>query len=987
MANRDIRLIIKNSDIVNRPLPTSLLKGESIVNTAEGIMYFSGVTTSTTNWTPAGTGTTSTFFEVGSNLYDLRLRNRITQYENINGSGLQGKFLSGTTNGFILADISNIQGVDSYVTGSTWTPNTLYIDLNNGKPSVQVTIDTFTDLNVTGTQNVNNLTITGTGYYNTTPSGTNPNELINYSTLTSYTQTNEYYVTGGTFNNNTLTLDRQNGSVTITGFTDYYVTGGTFSSGSLTLYKENGDITITGFTSVDTYVTGFTYDNSNNLTISRNEGQPDLSVNISSMTGLTVNGVLSATTYVGLPIDPDNYVTGGTFSNNTLTLDRQNGSVTITGFTDYYVTGGTFSSGTLTLERENGSVTITGFTTVDTYVTGFTYDNSNNLTISRNEGQPDLSVNISVMSGLTINGTLSATTYVGLPIDPDNYVTGGTFTNNTLTLDRQNGSVTITGFTDYNVTGGTFSNNTLTLNKQNGSVSITGFTDYFVTGGTFSSGTLTLNRQNGPITVTGITDTFVTGFTYDNSNNLTISRNQGQPNLNVNISIMSGLTVNGNLSVTGNTTVKGITGTSAVFSGSGSPVLTVIGSGTTLFNVQGSNGNIFTITDVQSGPIFEVNDLSNNPIFEVYSTFNTINYGSLNVSGNTIINSGLTASTLTISSTPTLNNSNTQILTRNSTTGNVEYSSISAITSSDSYVTGGTFSNNTLTLNRQNGSVTVTGFTDYFVTGGTYSSGTLTLNRQNGPVTITGLTSSDTYVTGFTYNNNTLTISRNQGQSDLSATINTLTGLSVSNLTSGQVVYAGSGGELKTDTVGEFAYNDSTNTLTIGTTSGNLVVNNGLSDGSVRLGQGGLIVGSNGSHSTPGKGDVIIHGNLTVFGSATTVSTNELYVEDPQITLNYNPSGNTYLTSISSGFRIQDGSGISGSSQDVFLTIGQMNTFSGTSGDLGSVVEYTGPDGYTNRAWVTQLNDIVVRNTNLNNGAPDGARVLVSGDILDSGTY
>jgi hypothetical protein len=500
---------------------------------------------------------------------------------------------------------------------------------------------------------------------------------------------------------------------------------------------------------------------------------------------------------------------------------------------------------------------------------------------------------------------------------------------------------------------------------------------------------------------------------------------------------MSGLTVNGNLNVTGNTTVKGLTGTSAVFSGTGSPVLTVIGSGSTLFNVQGSNGTIFTITDVQTGPIFSVNDLSNSPIFEVYSTFNTINYGSLNVSGNTIINSGLTASTLTLSSTPTLNNSNTQILTRNSTTGNVEYSSISAVTSTDkyvtgftysnnnltikqnqgqpdlsvnissmtgltvngtlsattyvglpidpdNYVTGGTFNNNTLTLNRQNGSVTVTGFTDYFVTGGTYSSGTLTLNRQNGPVTITGLTSSDTYVTGFTYNNNILTISRNQGQSDLSATINTLTGLSVSNLTSGQVVYAGSGGELKTDTVGEFAYNDSTNTLTIGTTSGNLVVNNGLSDGSVRLGQGGLIVGSNGSHSTPGIGDVTIHGNLIVFGTGTTVSTDELYVEDPQITLNYNPTGDTSITSVSSGIRIQDGDGLS---NDVYLTIGQMNTFSGTSGDLGSVVEYTGPDGYTNRAWVTQLNDIVVRNTNLNNGAPDGARVLVSGDILDSGTY
>jgi hypothetical protein len=65
----------------------------------------------------------------------------------------------------------------------------------------------------------------------------------------------------------------------------------------------------------------------------------------------------------------DFYVTGGTFDNLTgvLTLDRQNGSVTIPGFctgctsTDFYVTGGTYSSGVLTLDRQNGSVIITGF--------------------------------------------------------------------------------------------------------------------------------------------------------------------------------------------------------------------------------------------------------------------------------------------------------------------------------------------------------------------------------------------------------------------------------------------------------------------------------------------------------------------------------------------------------------------------------------------------------------------------------------------------
>ena len=90
MAIRNTTHVLKNSDIVNRPLPVSLLKGEPIVNTADGILYFSGVTTSTSEWTPAGTGTTANFFEVGSNLYDLKIRNQITSYNNL--TNLSGGF-------------------------------------------------------------------------------------------------------------------------------------------------------------------------------------------------------------------------------------------------------------------------------------------------------------------------------------------------------------------------------------------------------------------------------------------------------------------------------------------------------------------------------------------------------------------------------------------------------------------------------------------------------------------------------------------------------------------------------------------------------------------------------------------------------------------------------------------------------------------------------------------------------------------------------
>ena len=130
MAIRNARHITKNSDIVNRPLPTDLLKGEAIVNTADGIVWYSGVTTSTNEWTPAGTGSTANYFEVGSNLYDLRLRNQLTEYQGTSGAGLSGKFLSGTTGGFVLANISDIaDSTDSYVTGGTFNDLTDEITL------------------------------------------------------------------------------------------------------------------------------------------------------------------------------------------------------------------------------------------------------------------------------------------------------------------------------------------------------------------------------------------------------------------------------------------------------------------------------------------------------------------------------------------------------------------------------------------------------------------------------------------------------------------------------------------------------------------------------------------------------------------------------------------------------------------------------------------------------------------------------------------
>jgi hypothetical protein len=552
MATRNTRLVIKNNQVPNAPFSgATVLKGEAIVNTADGIMMFSGITSSTSEWTPAGTGGNSSFFEVGSNLYDLRLRNQITKYQGQTGSGLSGKFLSGTTSGFVLADITDISSsVDSYTTGATWNPNVLTINLNKGKPSVPVTIDSFTALTVngnlfvTGTETVNNLTITGTGLYNVVANGSNPNEIVNYSSLTAFSQTNDVYVTGSTLTPATDDSDQQTSTLL------YHSTP---IGGPYTIITDN------------------------------------------------------------------TFTTGGTYSNITadITFDKNDGS--------------------------SFTVDLSSIDVNDTYVTG---------------------------------GTIS---YVG----PDG----------TLILTRNDGNnVTITGITDVKTTGAT----------------LIGSTAYFDTNDALSAYTLDLSALD-------VNDTFVTGFTYN----------------------------------------------------------------------------------------------------------------------------------------PT---------------------------------------------------------------------------------------------------SNTFTISRNQGEPNLSAQISTVSGLTVTNLTQGRVVYVGNGG-LLTDEAG-FTYNQSTNTL--------------------------------GVENIEASGNVVIQGDLTVLGQAISAFTNELYVEDSNITLNYNPTGSTTVTSVGAGFTIQDGNGVS--SGDVNFDIVRMQNFTGlTSTEIPNVSEYTGLTGYANRGWITQLNDIVIRSTNIT--TPNGVRVLAEFDVLDGGQY
>jgi hypothetical protein len=179
-------------------------------------------------------------------------------------------------------------------------------------------------------------------------------------------------VTGSTSFTNGLTANTISATTYFNLPIDIFTTGGTYSNGTTTFTNNTGGtFNVTGYfkTSDDIYTTGMTFNASNyNLTITRND-------NTSFTQSLSI-------------LASDLTVTGGTYNPNT-------------GI-------GTFTNNT------GGTFTVSGFLTgmTDTYTTGFTYSN-NNLTLKRNVSQPDLTVLIDTMSGLTVNGLLSATTISG----------------------------------------------------------------------------------------------------------------------------------------------------------------------------------------------------------------------------------------------------------------------------------------------------------------------------------------------------------------------------------------------------------------------------------------------------------------------------------------------------------------------------------------------------------------------------------------------
>ena len=445
-------------------------------------------------------------------------------------------------------------------------------------------------------------------------------------------------------------------------------------------------------------------------------------------------------------------------------------------------------------------------------------------------------------------------------------------------------------------------------------------------------------------------DTYVTGFSYNN-NVLTIKQNIGQPDLTALIDVMSGLTINGTLSAT-----------TANFGTENVNTLNATGGTITTLNSTTINGGTINVNNLTITGSATYNQTATNPN-------DIVNYSTLTAfSQNTDVY--VTGSTLTAANNDTATQSSQLSYHGSPISGSY------AITTENTFTTGGTYSNSTkqITFNKNNGSggnytvdLSSIDVNDTYVTGGTITiapsnnsvNGTIGLlyNQDVAPSTYT-LPFTDVFTTGFTYNSgsNTFTLKDNSGNT-FNQSFNTVSGLTLSNLTAGRVVYVGSGG-LLTDEAG-FTYNDGTNTFSV------------PSDGSVSVGTGGLSV----------AGDAVIQGSLTVFGPSVSAFTSQLYVEDDNIILNYNPTGSTTATSIGAGLTIQDGSGIVNTATTLNIGVSYLNP------NFSPNTEYTAATGNENRNFYSPIGDIVIRNTNGDSNAPNGVRVLAEGDILSGGSY
>ena len=174
-------------------------------------------------------------------------------------------------------------------------------------------------------------------------------------------------------------------------------------------------------------------------------------------------------------------------------------------------------------------------------------------------------------------------------------LTGSLFSVNTVA-----GLPIIEAFSDNTVNIGKFGSYPIRVVASGTLASITGsFTGSF-TGSLFGSATSASFASTASLSITALTASFVNPLTQS-------------------VFISGSVSLRGPQAITGSLSVTGSAGTGSAF--------TVYKSGSTVVSIQGSQGELFSITDSLSGSLFSVSNISGLPILEVFSD-NTVLLGS-----------------------------------------------------------------------------------------------------------------------------------------------------------------------------------------------------------------------------------------------------------------------------------------------------------------------------------------------------------------------
>jgi hypothetical protein len=238
----------------------------------------------------------------GSKLTNLDMDNNLYYLQSIGVSGLT---FSSSTLSLINPTGGTISSVDINVDNRWYIPSGTTVEIDSYSQSF-----IYGDLYVFGTlllnENSQLIVLNGDVYTLSggTISGSGQTVLVDLPTFGDL-------ITSGTYSGGTLTLSTSNGAdVTVNGFytgtTDVFTTGATYNDGIIyfntNVSQSAYTVNISSLTGdSNTFLTASTYDSSTNTITLTDNTNNSLNTYIDGFSGLTINGILSATTYQNLP--------------------------------------------------------------------------------------------------------------------------------------------------------------------------------------------------------------------------------------------------------------------------------------------------------------------------------------------------------------------------------------------------------------------------------------------------------------------------------------------------------------------------------------------------------------------------------------------------------------------------------------------------------------------------------------------------------------